>query len=143
MKVSKTDTDFQEFMQAYLEAALWSSTISENTEDGEPSERDGDSFDRHFSTSDFDSGALETLEAHCLSFWSRIACFVPHETGRPNGRETGPSQAGHDFWLTQNGHGAGFWDGDWPVYGEMFTKVAKCYPQVNLFVTESEMVGAE
>lgn len=23
-------------------------------------------------------------------------------------------QAGHDFWLTRNGHGAGFWDGDWP-----------------------------
>lgn len=20
-----------------------------------------------------------------------------------------------DFWLTRNGHGAGFWDGDWPV----------------------------
>lgn len=24
------------------------------------------------------------------------------------------AQAGHDFWLTRNGHGAGFWDGDWP-----------------------------
>jgi hypothetical protein len=23
------------------------------------------------------------------------------------------SQAGHDFWLTRNHHGAGFWDGDW------------------------------
>lgn len=21
--------------------------------------------------------------------------------------------AGHDLWLTRNGHGAGFWDGDW------------------------------
>lgn len=21
--------------------------------------------------------------------------------------------AAHDFWLTRNGHGAGFWDGDW------------------------------
>lgn len=150
MKVSKTDTDFQTFFQAYLEAALWSSTISEPgyDDDGEgdtaePGERDGDNFDKHFSTSDFDPEFLEVLEAHCLSFWSRIACFVPHETGRPNGRETGPSQAGHDFWLTQNGHGAGFWDGDWPVYGEMFTKVAKGYPEMHLFITESEMVGAE
>lgn len=25
-----------------------------------------------------------------------------------------PEQAGHDFWLTRNGHGAGFWDGEWP-----------------------------
>jgi hypothetical protein len=22
-------------------------------------------------------------------------------------------RAGHDFWLTRNRHGAGFWDGDW------------------------------
>jgi hypothetical protein len=24
------------------------------------------------------------------------------------------SRMGHDFWLTRNGHGAGFGDGDWP-----------------------------
>lgn len=23
---------------------------------------------------------------------------------------------GHDFWLTRNGHGAGFWDGDWKFF---------------------------
>lgn len=22
--------------------------------------------------------------------------------------------AGHDLWLTRNGHGCGYWDGDWP-----------------------------
>lgn len=27
------------------------------------------------------------------------------------------SQAGHDFWLTRNGHGAGFWDRT-EIYGE-------------------------
>lgn len=25
-----------------------------------------------------------------------------------------PARAGHDFWLTRNRHGAGFWDGDYP-----------------------------
>jgi hypothetical protein len=28
------------------------------------------------------------------------------------------SQAGHDLWLTRNGHGVGFWDRDDSVYGE-------------------------
>ena len=29
------------------------------------------------------------------------------------------SNAAHDFWLTRNGYGVGFWDGDWDdVYGE-------------------------
>lgn len=27
-------------------------------------------------------------------------------------------QAGHDFWLTRNRHGAGFWDDGWPEDAE-------------------------
>ena len=27
------------------------------------------------------------------------------------------ARAGTDFWLTRNGHGAGFWDGDWDYSG--------------------------
>lgn len=27
--------------------------------------------------------------------------------------ELDPGQLGHDFWLTRNHHGAGFWDGDY------------------------------
>jgi hypothetical protein len=27
---------------------------------------------------------------------------------------TQETRAGHDFWLTRNHHGCGFWDGDWP-----------------------------
>lgn len=30
---------------------------------------------------------------------------------------------GHDLWLTRNGHGAGFWDGDWDEnIGDVMTK---------------------
>lgn len=29
-----------------------------------------------------------------------------------------PEQAGHDFWLTRNGHGTGFWDRPKTMYGE-------------------------
>lgn len=54
----------------------------------------------------------------CLSFYGRIACYISDDQ---------IVQAGHDFWLTRNGHGAGFWDGDWPKYGDMFTKWAQGY----------------
>lgn len=36
-------------------------------------------------------------------------------------------QAGHDFVLTVNGHGAGFWDGGWPEHGDELTEDAKPY----------------
>jgi hypothetical protein len=48
-------------------------------------------------------------------------------------------QAGHDFWLTRQGHGAGFWDGDWDI-GDDTTRadlltaaaqaVGECWPYI-------------
>ena len=36
--------------------------------------------------------------------------------------------AGHDFWLTRNGHGAGFWDGDYPESEEtILTDAARTF----------------
>jgi hypothetical protein len=32
----------------------------------------------------------------------------------------------HDFFLTRNGHGAGFWDGDYKN-GEKLTEIAKSF----------------
>lgn len=134
-------TDFPQFFQAYLTAALWSSVIDEGEQqDG----RNGDPFDAHFSTDDFTEEALEVLRAHAFSFWCRMWYYINHE--KPPARckrDMDAGSAGHDFWLTQNGHGAGFWDGDWPVYGEMFTKFSKCYPEINLYVTENGQVGVE
>ncbi len=37
------------------------------------------------------------------------------------------SEAGSDFHLTRNGHGAGFWDGDWPDHGDALTAMSKPY----------------
>ena len=36
--------------------------------------------------------------------------------------------AAHDFILTRNGHGAGFWDGDWhEPWGERLTELCKVF----------------
>lgn len=137
MKTQKSD--FPQFFNAYLGSALCLSTISEGDEEN-PGEREGDPFDTHFSLEDFTKGTLETLRAHAYSFWSRMWFYIDCDE---QAKDATPEQAGHDFWLTQNGHGAGFWDGDWPKYGDTFTKLAKCYPEINLFITEENQVGAE
>lgn len=46
------------------------------------------------------------------------------------------SQAGHDFWLTRNGHGAGFWDGDYGDVGDDLTKIAKPFGEQHLDFVE-------
>lgn len=44
------------------------------------------------------------------------------------------AQVGHDFWLTRNGHGAGFWDGDYPEpFGDQLTAIAKTYGEFDLY----------
>jgi hypothetical protein len=59
----------------------------------------------------------------CLAFYSRVGCYLADESEL--------ARAGHDFWLTRNGHGAGFWDGDWPTYGDLLTKVAHGFGEVD------------
>jgi hypothetical protein len=49
-------------------------------------------------------------------------------------------QGGHDFWLTRNGHGAGFWDGDWPEeVGKRLTEASKKYGEVYLYVQDGKI----
>ncbi len=38
------------------------------------------------------------------------------------------TKAGRDFWYTRNGHGVGFWDGDWPEpYAAALTDAAEAF----------------
>ena len=52
---------------------------------------------------DFSDELLKQADKDCEAFF--------HENKKLL-RESGlhPDQCGHDFWLTRNGHGAGFWD---------------------------------
>jgi hypothetical protein len=43
-------------------------------------------------------------------------------------------QFGHDFWLTRNGHGAGFWDRGLGDIGDKLTEHCKAFGAVDLYV---------
>ena len=114
-----------EFTRAYIEAALWSSTTDDDTP-----------MDRDYSVSDIAPETLAKMTADCESFqkanieyiaWDNLTHF-PHRTSTHE-------HAGHDFWLTRNHHGAGFWDGDWkePAATKL-TEAAHAMGEVNLYV---------
>lgn len=44
-----------------------------------------------------------------------------------------PRQHGYDFWLTRNGHGAGFWDRGYGEAGDKLTAFAEKFGQVNVY----------
>jgi hypothetical protein len=96
---------------------LWSST-DESRPDG------GDPLDKNFTIYDFAPEAIDRAIEDCESFQDRF-----HE-------QYGFSvQAGHDFWLTRNGHGAGFWDGSYPEpEATILTDASKEYGEINVIV---------
>ena len=99
---------------AYLECALWSST----GEEGEP-------LDDTYSMDDF---APEATQA------ARVACADFLAMNRDDLESLDAAQVGHDFWLTRNGHGAGFWDRVLGEVGERLTANTRPYGTVDVYV---------
>lgn len=51
--------------------------------------------------------AFQRAYQECFAFQSANACLLTDAYARDGYSE---ERAGHDFWLTRNGHGTGYWD---------------------------------
>lgn len=95
-------TDLEAFTKACIEALYFTDT----GDDGQPSTDD-----------ELSEESLAKIRSECESFWNEngetiLGCDELVKRG--SGQYSVAAQAGHDFWFTRNGHGVGFWDGDWP-----------------------------
>ncbi|WP_435018559.1 hypothetical protein TA3x_000536 [Tundrisphaera sp. TA3] len=134
-----------EFLAAYVTAALWSSTDDSDDSGGEP-------LDKNHDESDIAPETLAKMRADC-------AAFLAHKLGGrlisiaerleaegawslPAGADcTVLEYAGHDFWLTRNGHGCGFWDGDWPKgIAEGLDKLAHEFGEFDLCIGDDGLI---
>lgn len=106
------------FTRAYLECALWSSTDDET-----PLDQDHD-------ITGISKECLTAMIADCAKFQADNMDMVIDDL----------SQAGYDFWLTRNHHGAGFWDGDYPEYGDILTEQSLGYVECNLYVGDDGLI---
>lgn len=108
----------EEFTQAALDCAMWAEDAFD----------DGGEMSRELE---------DRIRADCHSFWARCYFYVA-------ATDQTPSQAGHDFWLTRNGHGAGFWDGDWDhtPYAELLTELSNAYGSLELYVGDDGLIYA-
>jgi len=52
----------------------------------------------------------------------------------------GAEEAGHDFWLTRNRHGSGFWDEDIGDVGGQLTEAAWACGEFNLYIGDDESI---
>jgi len=112
------------FTQAYIGAAMW--TLTDN--DGRPC----DHLDLH-------DIALETVARaceDCAQFKTAYAVLLDQA-----GTST---QNGHDFWLTRNHHGAGYWDRGYPeAIEQALTNAAHAEGEINWYVGDTGLVYQE
>lgn len=102
-------------IKSYLGTALWSSTDDE-----------GDPLDSEYAIVDISMDTAREAKKDLDSFWKKAGKLLKDED---------EEQVAHDFWLTRNGHGAGFWDGDYEKEkGKALTKLSKKFGEVNLYV---------
>lgn len=109
--------DLSPFVHGYIEALFWTECATgttmadwfeeENQSDLEEGAIDGclpgdSSFD------ELHPDALNSIHTDCSNFERAASKWLSMAYARGYSRE----RAGHDFWLTRNGHGAGFWDRD-------------------------------
>lgn len=111
-------------VEGYIECALWSDRAD-----------DGESFDSEgFTEDDLTPGAVASISEDCTNFCNDNEADL---------EGLDPSQVGHDFCLTRNHHGAGFWDRGLGARGDRLTAACQPYGSSHLYVTEEGQVGVE
>ena len=120
------ETKVNPFVASYIETALWSSS----DDDGEPLDS---AKNCELELADETTARMAT---DCESFEDQSDAIVnvyceTHSSYAPKNRET----MAHDFWLTRNGHGCGFWDGDYPEsLGRKLTDLTHSFSECDLYI---------
>lgn len=123
-----------EFTQAYLDAALWSTDDSRFD--------DGRNLAQSFNFEHIADKTMEAIIADCKKFQAENADLL-NDDNCPCYHDSLLGQAGHDFWLTRNHHGAGFWDGDWVNgSGDKLTEASHAFGEVDLYVGDDDVIYA-
>lgn len=115
--------ELDEFTKGYIVCALWSSTDN-STDDG------GESLDANYDIDDIAPGELADIVEECKDFQQANAELLQEyvKLGRPM------DHAGHDFWLSRNNHGTGFWDRGFGDVGDKLDKAAEVYGGCDIIV---------
>jgi hypothetical protein len=109
----------EKFIAAYIEAIYFTDT----GDDRQPPE-----------DAELSPEALKEINEDCADFLQSCDELI---------RQTDNTydSAAHDFWFTRNGHGVGFWDGDWPEpQASDLDAAAKAYGEVWVYQGDDGLI---
>mgnify|MGYP003403799712 CR=1 FL=1 len=123
-------TDLDTFLEHCIGCALWSSTDESDDSGGAP-------MDDNYGPEDIAPETLAKMRADCEAFMTTPEWAEAYAAGLWD-----LSLGGHDFWLTRNGHGAGFWDRGHGAIGDRLSAAAKAFGGVDLYVGDDGRIYA-
>ena len=116
-----------EMLNRYIESMLWSST----GDNDEP-------LDKNYSEDDLSEEAKAQAKKDLEAFVKKAGDLIA---------DLDEPEVAHDFWLTRNGHGAGFWDRDYDdevdpegTLGDDLTKIAKSFGEQHPYVGDDGLI---
>lgn len=140
-------TPFDEFLQGYLDAFFWAEMDYSDENTG------GDPLEDNYSPDDLAPEALAAIREDCIQFFDtnysalEYAATEAHSTRQTLASledttdETRPwDHLGHDFYLTRNGHGAGFWDRGRDEVWRALTEASKRFGEQGAYIGDDGAV---
>lgn len=112
-------SELDEFSRAYITAALWTFDEEAPAGDYEQTGRPDELLEK------LAPEALAQMREDCRRFIEANSELLS-AVGTME-------QHGHDFWLTRNHHGSGFWDREYLTIGEMLTRAAHAFGETSLY----------
>jgi hypothetical protein len=121
------------FVHGYCVAMLFANTRVATDEDGvidvDPAWWQGPGL---WGIDAFHPDDRDNIRAVCEAFVTANFALLTD----PVVQESGWEAAGHDFALTRNGNGAGFWDRGYGDVGQRLTEAAHVYGESNAWITD-------
>lgn len=123
--------ELDDFVHGYLVCALWSTN-----DDSDP--QGGDPLNANYGIEDIAQKCVEKIQADCARFQTENsdALDVFYKTAHSNDGSSVQVLAGHDFCLSRNRHGSGFFDeSDVPdVVQDKLQDAAEAMGELDLYV---------
>jgi hypothetical protein len=110
----------ERMVNGYLDCALWSTYAY--LADGEEGPQTWE--DRNYSISDISEKGRKQATEDCAAFFEEAEHLLTEDEKKDTSRYSWQEYFGHSFWLTREGHGAGFLDGRYEN-GEALTKLCR------------------
>lgn len=105
----------------------------------------GEPLDDNYSIADFDEESLKKLYAEYQQFIAIVEEKITEKIGDNweciddfyDFQQPALNQTEHDYVLTRNRHGAGFWDGDWSSeVSQILTDAAQSQPEFTALIDD-------